>query len=273
MKHIFDLYEDSAIASPGNTMGMGNPMPAGDNTPGSEPVAPTAKAKKEKAKKKVQEGILDDIDTNLAAGDELIKFVNWYVGQYVKKYSKKVDVDEATNCLIKCTTVSNDVATIDIKYIEDDYYLKYFEADRLYIPVDGMKDIPVKTIKYINAKYGVQMNLETADTGDLNVEAYIDNGKTYGDISCVFSHKVKNHVFLGNIKCNRFRMLDQGTIAEVHFGIFSEMLEVDLADCNSLLTANLNTTCKQAVKLSKKFVANELIRSGFISPSVEILIK
>lgn len=275
MKHIFDLYEDTACCStPANTTGMGNPMPAGDGTHGSEPLSPTAKAKKEKAKKrKVQEGVLDDIDMNLKAGDELITFVKWFVEQYAKKYAKKINVEDAENNLMKCTKVSDGTATIDIKIIEDDYYVKYFEADRLYITADGMKDCPVKTVKYINAKYGIQMNLEAADTGDLNVEVYVDNGKSYGDINCVFSHKIKGYVRLGDIKCDRFHMLDQATITRVSFGTFSEMLEIDLADCRNLLTANLNTTCKQTVKLSKKYVANELIRSGFISPSVEILIK
>jgi hypothetical protein len=273
MKHIFDLYEDSAIATPGNTMGMGNPMPAADNTPGSEPVAPTAKTKKEKAKKrKIQEGVLGDIDTNLKAGDELIAFVKWFVGQYANKYAKKINVEDAENSLMKCTTVSDGTATIDLKVIEDDYYVKYFEADRLYITADGMKDCPVKTVKYINAKYEIQMNLETADTGNLNVEIYADNGRIYGDINCILSHKIKDSVRFGDIKCDKFRLLDQGTITKVSFGNFSVILEADLADCKNLLTANLNNICRQAVKLSKNYVINELKRTGIISPSIEIVL-
>ena len=39
------------VATPGNTMGMGNPMAPTDSTPGTEPLIGTAKAKREKIKK------------------------------------------------------------------------------------------------------------------------------------------------------------------------------------------------------------------------------
>lgn len=42
--------DGGAVATPGNTMGMGNPMPPTDSVPGSEPLV-TAKAKKEKIKR------------------------------------------------------------------------------------------------------------------------------------------------------------------------------------------------------------------------------
>ena len=32
------VYEDGVVATPGNTMGMGNPMAPTDTTPGSEPI-------------------------------------------------------------------------------------------------------------------------------------------------------------------------------------------------------------------------------------------
>lgn len=43
------LTEDGcSVATPGNTMGMGNPMSPSGDTVGTEPLIPTAKTKKEK---------------------------------------------------------------------------------------------------------------------------------------------------------------------------------------------------------------------------------
>ena len=53
MKHLIDiLIEMEGVATPGNTMGMGNPMMPIDSTPGTEPLIGTAKVKKEKIKKR-----------------------------------------------------------------------------------------------------------------------------------------------------------------------------------------------------------------------------
>ena len=49
MKRLIDILREEC-STPCNTTGMGNPMPAGEDAPGSEPLA-TAKAKKEKKKK------------------------------------------------------------------------------------------------------------------------------------------------------------------------------------------------------------------------------
>lgn len=57
MKNIIDyIREMDGMAAPGNTMGMGNPMPPVNGEPGSEPVipgeTPTSKEKYYKKKKK-----------------------------------------------------------------------------------------------------------------------------------------------------------------------------------------------------------------------------
>lgn len=59
MKHLIDYIEEcgEGCATPGNTMGMGNPMPPTEEAQGSEPLC--GKCKKEKKKKKVTESILD----------------------------------------------------------------------------------------------------------------------------------------------------------------------------------------------------------------------
>lgn len=54
MKTLYEIYEECAgiTATPGNTCGMGNPMPPIDGEVGSEPIAAKSKTKKEKLKKK-----------------------------------------------------------------------------------------------------------------------------------------------------------------------------------------------------------------------------
>ncbi len=62
------------MATPSNTMGMGNPMPPTDTTLGSEPLV-TAKCKKEKCKKpkKIREGLLDRVKNKDVNHDALVK--------------------------------------------------------------------------------------------------------------------------------------------------------------------------------------------------------
>ena len=85
MKNIFDLYtagivDDSLYeenATPANTMGIGNPMPATENTPGSEPLVPAKKCKKAKCKKeKIDEASILDIEGAIKSGDEYTKVMN-----------------------------------------------------------------------------------------------------------------------------------------------------------------------------------------------------
>ena len=57
-KYIKEEVAAASNATPGNTTGVGNPMPAGVNGDiGTEPL-PTAKAKKQKRKKSLKESLL-----------------------------------------------------------------------------------------------------------------------------------------------------------------------------------------------------------------------
>ena len=87
MKHILDYIEEECegCVTPGNTMGMGNPMPPTEEAPGSEPLC--GKCKKEKKKKKVTESILDD-DFGENLDEQIIE--NWF-----KEHStSKVNIDK-----------------------------------------------------------------------------------------------------------------------------------------------------------------------------------
>jgi hypothetical protein len=94
MKNLIDYIEEcgEGCTTPGNTMGMGNPMPPMGDQPGTEPIKTIAGPKQEKKetskrkKKKVNEGILDidknkgDLDKNIilawlkkVAGDDQVE--------------------------------------------------------------------------------------------------------------------------------------------------------------------------------------------------------
>ena len=75
MKTLYS-YVENLMATPGNTMGMGNPIPACDGGLGSEPIYPidskTAKCKKEKHKKKLKESLLESLLD--VVGNDILEF-------------------------------------------------------------------------------------------------------------------------------------------------------------------------------------------------------
>lgn len=105
MKHIIDFYENEIVATPANTSGMGNPMPATDNTAGSEPLV-GKRCKKAKCKKeKISEASILDIDGTLAETDAAICIV-----EYVKflAASKRLETYEDNDV--------NDIIRYCVKY-------------------------------------------------------------------------------------------------------------------------------------------------------------
>ena len=63
MKTIISIIEEIEAGTPGNTMGMGNPMPPIGDIPGSEPILPLHRSsKKRKTKKKIKESIFNDVE-------------------------------------------------------------------------------------------------------------------------------------------------------------------------------------------------------------------
>ena len=80
------VYEDGVVATPGNTMGMGNPMAPTDTTPGSEPivVGPRKKRKisKNKICTKIKESLLDDDDAFYDPKNDKNLIVDWIKSNY-----------------------------------------------------------------------------------------------------------------------------------------------------------------------------------------------
>lgn len=108
MKHIIEYIEEcgEGCATPGNTLGMGNPMPPGEpgapgipGIQGTEPIKTIAGPKQEKKdtskrkKKKVTESILDDdLDINENAAKK--KWVMDHITRYEEEIDKRFSVDK-----------------------------------------------------------------------------------------------------------------------------------------------------------------------------------
>lgn len=149
MKNLIDYIEEcgEGCATPGNTLGMGNPMAPGESgspgmpgEPGSEPIGSIAGPKKEKKntskrKKKVNEGVLD-VEKNEDGMDKLV-VIDWL---------KKVGGDSQA---AKATV--NDDFSISVSYgfymglpkgetIPD--FIKFKEMRKLSIDCEGDLVIP-----------------------------------------------------------------------------------------------------------------------------------
>lgn len=95
MKSLNQYIEEmDGMATPGNTVGVGNPMFPTAEEPGTEPLCTTAKCKKEK-KKKVKESLLDD-EEELLNNDtdiEILKFAHWIKEHLDKKRLPNVSIE------------------------------------------------------------------------------------------------------------------------------------------------------------------------------------
>lgn len=177
MKNLYDIYEDSPITStPGNTIGMGNPMLPTAEEPGTEPLI-TAKCKKDKKKcKKIKEGILDNIDDTINNIDNndlaVLNFINYLIANKNSKYIKWED-DELKRFYLQKIS-SDKKGTIIIDYTVNK---TFWEASALsYIPIT--KDIPVNNIKFINCgKDTIVVKPFIADISKFNIEIYNKDNK------------------------------------------------------------------------------------------------
>lgn len=111
MKELYKyIKEEGVAATPGNTMGVGNPMPAGVNgNEGSEPI-PTAKAKKQKKKKTLKESLLDD-EEELVNNDNGILIKEFLDKNYKidGNYSIDGNIVNAPNARVQFINNSNNI--------------------------------------------------------------------------------------------------------------------------------------------------------------------
>ena len=264
MKNIADIYNENAeiVATPANTMGMGNPMAPTDTENGSEPlVAKCKKDNKKKCKKCVKEGLLSGQANTLKGGDDLIKFVQWFVDQYVAE-ERVVDPELAFNTMMNAIELKGDTIIIDTEKAYN-HMIKRFDPDRLIIKTALMPS-NVKNIKIINCKYGYMIHSYISDLSQFNIEVYRDNGNKYGNIDAAFKMKTTGDtVKFGNIKSGAFN-ISSPKIKTIEFGKDCDILEPNFEQCMQLEDIKGNLGMVDELKISRHFVKCQLVKSGLL---------
>lgn len=263
MKHIIDFYENEIVATPANTMGMGNPAAPTDTTVGTEPLDPKYPRNKKKKKEcKVAEGVLSDINASLNATDEVIEFARWYTTAQLDGKGEVAE-DAIAMLLSGLKHNGNGEWTIDVG-AQYDFKGKpgKYDPDRLLIPKTGLPK-NVKKITYINAKYGIYLASYAGDISDFTIEVFKDNHRTFGDLECAFKMATAgNDIKLGNVTCDTFKInhpkMETLTIKD------NTILEVRLDNNPELETVYGRFPNASLVKLSNKLVTHTLAQNGLI---------
>lgn len=257
MNTIYNIYtecDDAAICSThANTMGMGNPMLPTAEEPGTEPLTPTAKTKKPKCKKSVKEGILEDPEINMAAGDKLFELIEWYKTQ--RNYARE-DTDAADVKLLmeRFSFEGKDTLVIDCKGLVNEVVDEFYIKDNL---PNG-----IKHIKVINSK-GTTFKVYsfTTDLSNINFSVFEDNSRMYGDI--IFHAKIRagKDLKIGDLSCCKFTV-NAPVIETLTIGNNSVALEIHLGMCSKLNELYGPTRDAQDYTVCKNFIRYQLAANG-----------
>lgn len=212
-------------------------------------------------KSSIHEGLLKGQAETLKGGDDLIKFVQWFVDQHVAE-EPVVDTEAAFNVMMKGTELKGDTIIIDTDKAYD-HMIKRFDPDRLIIKTALMPS-NVKNIKIINCKYSYMIHSYISDLSQFNIEVYKDNGSKYGSLAAAFKMKTTGDtVKFGNIKAGSF-VVSSPKIKIIEIGKDCDILEPDFEQCSSLedITGNLGRA--EDLHLSRHFVKCQLVKSGLL---------
>lgn len=265
MKNIVDIYNENAeiVSTPANTVGMGNPMHATETTHGTEPLVRKRKNKKCKPCEEpaVKEGLLRGQANTLKDGDDLIKFVQWFVDQHVAE-EPVVDTELAFNTMMNAAELKGDTIIIDVEKAYN-HLIKRFNPDRLIIKTALMPS-NIKNIKIINCKYGYMIHSYISDISQFNIEVYRDKGNLYGDIDAAFRMKTTSDtVKFGNIKAGAFNVPSL-KIKTIEFGKDCDILEPNFEQCEKLENIKGSLGMPEEMSLSRYFVKCQLVKSGLL---------
>lgn len=267
-----ETFYEECCATPGNTIGMGNPMLPTAEEPGSEPLTPTAKTKTEKKQKRkrdkdndtVKEGILDDIDTTIGNGDKLVSIIEWYKTQ--REYARENIDDEDIKNLLECLSFEGkDTLVIDCKglinEITDDFYIK-----------DNLPN-GIKNVKVINTKVTTfKVYSFTTDLSNINFSVFEDNGRIYGDI--IFHAKIRagKDLKIGDLLCCKFTV-NAPAIETLTIGNNSVVLELHVGRCPKLGEIYGHLRDVQDATVCNNFIRYQLAASGKFPWGINLYIK
>lgn len=275
MKNLYDIYENDIASTPANTVGIGNPMLPTAEEPGTEPLC-TAKCKKEKKKKSVKEGILDDMDSVLDSGGVLVEFSNWFVEGFSNEYKlKPQDKEDCLNALLHGLTLKNKNTVV----INEDKIDEYLDSTKSNIMFDGYAmyittPIP-SSVKKIEVHYANCFDIYSyiEDLSNIDISVYKDSGKSLGDIKASFK-KVKDVKF-GKLEC-----CDLGisglNLTTITFNKNSVLLGIDTTRCANLIEIyNGNTVFSNVLNSSfnMNYIKYQLHKANIIPWGSSLTIK
>ena len=283
MKSIIDFYECGLNATPANTMGMGNPMPATENTPGSEPPVPNKKCKKAKCKKeKIDEASILDIEGTIKDGDNVVYIIDYIKflaeSKRLERYDES-DINDVINyCLKYNVLVCNKPGEIvcDYSNLEKgarDDRMSFFKSYSLVCAASGIEidtKLLTKSIKKITFKnFKTEICLDLFGNNDLSG---VDLEFTEGNlkITAMDSDAI---VKFGKVNCNTLYVRDNLN-KDIHpKGISlktgSTIQTLDLSKCHQLgllIGKKLNIS---SIALNPNFVEYAVRNSGFANQNTK----
>lgn len=225
MKDLYDIYEDGAIAAtPGNTMGMGNPTPPTDGEVGSEPMCGKGKCKKEKRKKKVEESLLDKTSDKVKNFSLKSMVAHWFAEN--QKINNQRKIDEVV-AIYETQLIDNGDGTFDIDTSLNTH--KGWSLDLFNIPKEGIPEwLKIRNVKADFSKVDI-----TSWTGDLhNLNWRFLNGRTV-DADVDIRFWTKDRIVLGPIRCAGLQVYSsQSKHLDIHSG--AVVNECELKYCQNL---------------------------------------
>ena len=287
---LIDFYECGLNATQANTMGVGNPMPAIENTPGSEPLVPAKKCKKVKCKKeKIDEAsILGDIEDTLKTGDDIANAIfdlANHLADCAKHYEStsytEDEILELTNYAINNKAISigkpgeiiyDSNGFDNIKDRKTSIFVRelFYNFDAVVI---NPKTFP-KSIKKITFKnFSIECDIDLYGDNDIsNLDITVE-----GAALRVTVKESNNIVKLGKVTCEEFIMSDNHIKnikpVGVSFKSGSSIKNIDLGDCTcieSIIGSKLGTSY---FSLNKNIVRHNLIKSGLANSKAKIYLE
>lgn len=263
MKDLYDIYEDgcTVATTPGNTTGMGNPMPPTDGEVGSEPICGKGKCKRKK--KKVEESLLTKTKDKVKDFSLKGAIANWFAENQIVRTKEKT---EEIAAIYETQIIDNGDGTFDI----DTSYNRQprWGLDLIMIPKDGIPDwVKIRNVRVDYSLFGI-----TSQTGDLrNLDWNILNGKTVAaDIDIKFWTD-DSKVVLGPVRCRDIRLIGN-TVERIDFDPKIVAKNVDIRNCDNLEVVSNIPKNAESVSLPRKLVDKFIKDKGLVPKGAVIYI-
>jgi hypothetical protein len=179
MKSIADIYNEMEVTTPANTMGVGNPLPPTDITPGSEPIC--VKCKKDKKKKTVKESIFDTSDNIGKFDEEVIRdWLDNNGGCTHLKINKDLSIDASLIMIDMKESIPEYIVFNNVKHIQ---YNCFTDID---------------SINILLPKQSQQIRIHTQGVSEIN----LSNGTKCTEF--VINGSINSLIISNKIKCEDF---------------------------------------------------------------------